>query len=230
MHIAIVLAACAALAVADPFALPPNFSRYAPLQNPPYKMEPCTKQPKKQCGRLEVLLDRSNEKAGKTSLAVAIYPATGPSNLFKGILFMNPGGPGGSGVDWILGNAGDIIMDELQGSYTLISWDPRGVGRSYPLVNCFKDGKEERSFWHSTVPDAGLEARGNFTDPEDIKNFYSQEPEVDRLLKELSQRCSKLSPDFLQYVGTDAAVDDMLSLKAHFSPAGHYLVNYWGFS
>ncbi|KAG8707348.1 hypothetical protein FRC09_001879 [Ceratobasidium sp. 395] len=109
-------------------------------------------------------------------------------------------------------------------------WDPRGVGRSYPLVTCFKDAQEERSFWHGTVPDAGLEARGDFTDPEDIKNFYSQEPEVDRLLGELSQRCSKLSPDFLQYVGTDAAVWDLLSLNAYFSPAGHYLINYWGFS
>ncbi|KAG8717967.1 hypothetical protein FRC09_013363, partial [Ceratobasidium sp. 395] len=93
MHIAIVLAACVAVAVADPFDLPSDFDRYAPRKNPPYKMEPCTDNPKKQCGRLEVLLDRNNEKPGKTSLAVAIYPATGPSNFFKGTLFLNPGGP-----------------------------------------------------------------------------------------------------------------------------------------
>ena len=54
-----------------------------------------------------------------------------------GVLFTNPGGPGGSGVDF-LRDADDVFPAEIRDSFDLVSWDPRGVGASAP-VRCLDD-------------------------------------------------------------------------------------------
>ena len=53
------------------------------------------------------------------------------------MLFTNPGGPGGSGIDF-LRDAADVLPAEIRNSFDLISWDPRGVGASAP-VHCVDD-------------------------------------------------------------------------------------------
>jgi pimeloyl-ACP methyl ester carboxylesterase len=62
-------------------------------------------------------------------LAVVKYRATVPKK--KGTLFLNPGGPGGSGVEFVT-SFGDQMSKDIQGHYDIVSWDPRGVG-SYTL-------------------------------------------------------------------------------------------------
>ncbi|KAG9096104.1 hypothetical protein FRC06_009047, partial [Ceratobasidium sp. 370] len=161
------------------------------------------------CARFEVPLDWHDESAGKASLAVARYRATKQPKI--GTLFLNPGGPGGSGVDMILGNSDDV-MEAAGGRYDVVSWDPRGIGMSVPRADCFATGTEENAFWEGTIPRAGLEARGNFTDKRDLDEFYAQVPEVDQLLKELGEKCLAYSPNTFQYVGSAAAVRDMLAI------------------
>lgn len=80
-----------------------------------------------------------------------------------------------------------------------------------------------------TIPRAGLEARGNFTDPDDLKAFYAQVPEVDKLLTELEQKCLEYSPDTFQYVGTAATVRDMVALHDYMEGPDKAL-DYWGIS
>ena len=50
-------------------------------------------------------------------------------------LVMNPGGPGASGIElaWYLV---DLLPPELLDTYYPVGWDPRGVGRSIPAVDC----------------------------------------------------------------------------------------------
>ncbi len=53
------------------------------------------------------------------------------------MLFTNPGGPGGSGLD-LLRESADVFPAEIRDSFDLVSWDPRGVGGSSP-VHCLDD-------------------------------------------------------------------------------------------
>ncbi len=64
---------------------------------------------------------------------------------------MNPGGPGGPGTD-DLPEWGNLFPAALLETYDLVSWDPRGVGRS-TAVQCFAtDGAKDR-FLNLTEPD-----------------------------------------------------------------------------
>lgn len=108
-------------------------------------------------------------------------------------------------------------------------WDPRGVGLTHPRADCFKNAGEEDAFWKGTIPRAGLEARGNFTDPADLEAFYAQVPEVDNLLKELGERCLAYSPDTFPYVGSAATVRDMVALHDYLEGSDKP-IDYWGFS
>ena len=60
--------------------------------------------PKVECATYDVPLDYENPGAGTVHLAVNRVRATGPGRV--GSLFLNPGGPGGSGVDFAAGVAG----------------------------------------------------------------------------------------------------------------------------
>ncbi|QRV77215.1 Abhydrolase domain-containing protein [Ceratobasidium sp. AG-Ba] len=227
MHPIIPLLSClSTLAAASPWSLPTDFHRFAPRQ-PGIQWKLCGKNSNStlECGRFEVPLDYANEAAGKASLFVARYPATKQPKL--GTLFMNPGGPGESGANFV-GN--DVIMNTVGGQYDLVSWDPRGVGNSIPLAECFSNASEEEAFWKDTIPRTGLEARSNFThDPADLQAFYGQVPEVDRLLTELGKKCVEYSPGTFQYLGSVAAVRDMVALHNLLEGADKPL-NYWGFS
>ncbi|KAG8744376.1 hypothetical protein FRC10_010263 [Ceratobasidium sp. 414] len=226
MHPSIpLLLSLSTLVAADPFALPAGFHRFAPRQQS-ITWEACDPDGPAVCGRFEVPLDYANEAAGKASLVVARYPATKGPKI--GTLFLNPGGPGGSGVDFILGSA-EKIMTTVGGKYDLVSWDPRGVGFTHPRADCFATGTEENAFWEGTIPRAGLEARGNFTDPADLKAFYDQVPEVDTLLKDLGQKCLAYSPDTFQYVGSAATVRDLVALHDYLEGSDKP-IDYWGFS
>ena len=48
------------------------------------------------------------------------------------MLVTNPGGPGSSGIDFLGG--GGPFNDEINRRFDVVSWDPRGVGRSEPLA------------------------------------------------------------------------------------------------
>ncbi|CAE6339613.1 unnamed protein product, partial [Rhizoctonia solani] len=221
-------AGLAAVAKADNFPLSNGFHRYAARLNE-IKWENCpdSLNSGRECARFEVPLDWHNAKAGKASLALARYKAVNRPKL--GTLFTNPGGPGGSGVISVLGGSADLLMTASGGRYDIVSWDPRGVGNTVPLAECFKTGTEERNFWKGTIASSGLEARGNFTDKRDLDAFYSQVDQIDSLLKKLGRRCVEYSPDTFKYIGTAAAVRDMIAI--HDILEGKYKpVNFWGFS
>jgi pimeloyl-ACP methyl ester carboxylesterase len=88
-----------------------------------------------QCGTMQVPLDYSQQNGTKISLAVVKLPATDPAHRI-GSLLLNPGGPGGSGVDYVV-QAGPILYTpEVRARFDLVGFDPRGVARSTPL-RCF---------------------------------------------------------------------------------------------
>ncbi|KAG4217949.1 hypothetical protein PC116_g33571, partial [Phytophthora cactorum] len=76
------------------------------------------------------------------SIAVVALPATVPEDdpSFGGTIIINPGGPGGSGVDFLL-EIGELIQGIADGNkhYEVLSFDPRGVGYSEPKADCYND-------------------------------------------------------------------------------------------
>lgn len=87
-----------------------------------------------QCGTVQVPLDYSEPGVASISIALIRLPASDPSQRI-GSLFFNPGGPGGSGVDFILGYA-PFLPTELTAHFDIVGFDPRGIARSTAL-RCF---------------------------------------------------------------------------------------------
>ena len=88
-----------------------------------------------ECGTVQVPLDYSNPNGAKILIAVIRLPAGDPANKI-GSIFFNPGGPGGSGVDFVLFAGPFLYTEELRAHFDLVGFDPRGIARSTTL-RCF---------------------------------------------------------------------------------------------
>jgi pimeloyl-ACP methyl ester carboxylesterase len=97
------------------------------------------------CATLEVPLDHLQQGTERVQLALARFPARDPVHKI-GSVFLNPGGPGATGVDLVLGGFGAELATLLAGRFDIIGFDPRGVGASDGL-RCFADGGAENSYF-----------------------------------------------------------------------------------
>jgi pimeloyl-ACP methyl ester carboxylesterase len=86
-----------------------------------------------QCATAVVPLDYDKPKGKQIALALARLPASDPSRRI-GSLFLNPGGPGGSGVDMVLQGGPFLYSDEVRARFDLVGFDPRGIIRSTPCA------------------------------------------------------------------------------------------------
>src|SRR5262249_23666751 len=68
------------------------------------------------------------------SLPVIKLPATDPAHRI-GSLVINPGGPGGSGIQYAL-QARQVVSAAARARFDVVGFDPRGVGGSVPAVHC----------------------------------------------------------------------------------------------
>ena len=90
-----------------------------------------------------------------------MIPATDLDN-YRGTIFLNPGGPGGSGLG-LIERTGANISRIVGPSFDVLSFDPRGIGRTTPQASCFET-PSQRAIWatqegHQLV-DASDEALG----------------------------------------------------------------------
>ncbi len=104
-----------------------------------------------QCGTLQVPLDYSKPNGTTISLSVVRLPATDPAHRI-GSLLLNPGGPGGSGVDYTVFAGPDLYTPEVRARFDLVGFDPRGVARSTAL-RCFGSPRQwEPAFQNVAFP------------------------------------------------------------------------------
>lgn len=160
-----------------------------------------------ECGTLTVP-SAWNAPDGETlDLAVIRLPATGTA---QGSLITNPGGPGGSGVDFV-GMSGDFIgTEQLRSAYDLVSFDPRGVFRSAGF-RCLTDAERDRNNTQQ-LPDPA--------DPDALEQTRTT-------MEEYGQKCQAQAGDLLGRVDTLSVVRDMDVLRA---VLGEEQLDYLGFS
>lgn len=157
-----------------------------------------------QCADLTVPLVYDDPDGQSITLKVLRKPATDLQNRIGSVVF-NPGGPGGSGVEWAGSAAAYGLATELNEDFDLVGFDPRGVGASVPQIRCQTD--EERDAARA----ANLRTR---TDEEVAAANAAAE--------ELAQGCAALSgadqgidgATFLGNVGTRDVARDLDVLRA----------------
>lgn len=93
--------------------------------------QPCTGATSFDCATLQVPVDWQHPAGASVGLAVIRRRASDPERRI-GSLVTNPGGPGGSGLDSVEQGSGEF-SPVLLARFDLVSWDPRGVGKSHPV-------------------------------------------------------------------------------------------------
>ena len=94
-----------------------------------------------ECGFVEVPADYRNPEAGSINIAVNVHRATSPDKRI-GYLFVNPGGPGGSGLEFVVLTPLGQFSDEITERFDIVGFDPRGVGSSEPKFACGEPGEQ----------------------------------------------------------------------------------------
>ena len=148
-----------------------------------------------QCARLLVPFDYARPAGRRFSLPVIKLPATEESRRI-GALVVNPGGPGGSGVQYALGARSEFPSAVLA-RFDIVGFDPRGVAASEPALTCM------------TGPELDTYLATN-----DIPANAAQLAEVIAQSKLYAARCAQNSAALLPYVGTQNAARDLDVLRA----------------
>lgn len=162
-----------------------------------------------ECAQIEAPLDWEAPANGQAiKLNLARIPAK--TQTPKGTIFINPGGPGASGTEYL--KSADNSLKALLENYHVASWDPRGVNNS-SAVSCLTD-KE--------------------TDAEIYGNEQNSQPGTEQWLAEiksyneaLALKCEERSGKLYQYVSTANTVADLNLLR---QLVGDQKLNYLGFS
>ncbi|MFF7311451.1 alpha/beta fold hydrolase [Streptomyces sp. NPDC008137] len=97
---------------------------------------PCPEEvaaPRLECSTLEVPLDYREPDGRQIEIAISRLASREPSKR-RGVLLTNPGGPGGTGLNYPAVLAGSGLPRKVLDSYDVIGFDPRGVGRSTPVT------------------------------------------------------------------------------------------------
>ncbi|HEY3255438.1 MAG TPA: alpha/beta hydrolase [Polyangiaceae bacterium] len=181
------------------------------MKVPSLAWHPCGEAfPDAECAAALVPLDYDQPLGAKTALALARIPASDPKHKL-GTVFINPGGPGGSGVSMALFGFGAYLDSWLQGRFDVVGFDPRGVGASAPL-RCF-DTEAELNAFASQLPVFPYQR-------EQMRPFFEQ-------LRSLGPRCLGRHAAIATHMSTADAARDLDLLRQAVSDAR---LTYLGFS
>ena len=145
-----------------------------------------------ECTKLEVPLNYA--KPAKDSIYLSVIRRKAPSNLSRGSLIVNPGGPGGSGLDYARA-ADNIMTPTLRKNFDVVGFDPRGIGKSNP-IKCLTDKQLDVLLAADQTPDNQSE----------VNQLVS-------LSKQFGAGCEKKSPQIMRFMDTISAAKDIDILR-----------------
>ncbi|HLL32559.1 MAG TPA: alpha/beta fold hydrolase [Streptomyces sp.] len=159
-----------------------------------------------QCATMKAPRDWDDPEGDTIELALIRAKATDPGRRIGSLIF-NFGGPGGSGVTALPAFGNDYA--KLRTRYDLVSFDPRGVGRSAP-VRCQNDRQLDAYFQQDATPDDTAE-RSELV--ENVEDF--------------NEACEKNSGKMLPHVLTTDAARDLDLMR---QVLGDRKLHYFGIS
>ncbi|KAF5361521.1 hypothetical protein D9758_006133 [Tetrapyrgos nigripes] len=166
-----------------------------------------------QCARFKAPLDYSNPDNGQSAaIAVVKLAAQAPASEYGGPIFTNPGGPGDSGIDFILAS-GQFIQSVIGTQFDIIGFDPRGVHNSTPRVSFFNTDVERLTFL--------LDEREDLNSTSDALSEFWARYQV------AGQLAQSRDNGTLNFVTTADVARDMLGMS---EALGQENLQYWGFS
>ncbi|MFD9224953.1 alpha/beta hydrolase [Streptomyces sp. NPDC060064] len=148
-----------------------------------------------ECGWLSVPLDWEHPDVGRIRIAVSRVRASGPSEGRRGILLVNPGGPGGPGLAYAVTKRAKL-PERVRRSYDVIGFDPRGTGQSAP-ADC--------------GPMGGLfDSPG----PEPVPFGHTAEEAYLDSLRRMADDCAAGAGDTLAHLSTTQTARDMDAIRS----------------
>lgn len=162
-----------------------------------------------QCATAKAPLDWSNPARDTISLALIRATATGQR---LGSLLVNPGGPGGSGFDFIRDSLSYAVDSTLSAHYDIVGFDPRGVNKS-SAVSCYDKPSEMDAFLFDISPN-----------PVGSDAWIS---DTEKSNEDFGKACLKHTGQLLGFVDTVSAARDLDLLRA---VLGDKKLNYLGYS
>ncbi|MBR8743308.1 alpha/beta hydrolase [Nocardiopsis sp. MG754419] len=158
--------------------------------------------PDSECAVYEVPLDYDEPDGERIEIAVKRVPATGDEVL--GSLLVNPGGPGGSGHDFV-DHTPYTLSEAVRERFDVVGFDPRGVGRSTPLT-CL-DAEEIDEFLGTDY--------GADDGADDLADLSPQGlAQIEEGGRGFVEACEENAPDLMRNVGTADVARDMDLLRA----------------
>lgn len=166
------------------------------------------------CARLDVPMDWLDPGDERAVLAIVRLRANSSVGSYRGPLFFNPGGPGGSGI-WALRDHGRDLQAIVGEDYDIVSWDPRGVGASTPRIDCWGGKMADRLVWE--LGDVGVVD----AHPGTVYDAFAR-------ARVLSGACEENQEGgVLRHSSTAYHARDLLEILEQMGERG---VKYWGFS
>lgn len=165
--------------------------------------------PAAQCTSFEVPIDYAKPDAGSVTLKMLRLPAHG-GKASRGALFVNPGGPGGSAMQYAA--YGDAAFSaQLRRNFDIVGFDPRGVGESNPMV-CVGAETMDALLGFDPTPDDPAERAG-----------------LNQIARQFGDACKAKYPELIGHVSTEEAARDMDVARALLGqPKLMYLGKSWG--
>ena len=157
------------------------------------------------CAEIRVPRDYSAPSGGYLNISILELPATDPKGRI-GSLFVNPGGPGASGVEFVRDGAG-LFPAALRKRFDIVGFDPRGVNSS-TAIRCIDN----------LDPQADLDPSPDT--PAELKALVDS-------ARDYARQCAKRNDATLPYLSTDAVARDLDVIRA---AVGDERLTYLGFS
>ena len=157
------------------------------------------------CAEIDVPIDWEDPSSDSVTIALAKQEAFDQA---QGAIFVNPGGPGASGIDFVE----YAVSSDLNDSFDVIGWDPRGVGASTE-VRCFGDAQKDEMLY------------GTFDEPYLTEGWIT---ELEADAKDFSDACAENTGELLAHLDTVSTAHDLELMR--FLVNGDEPLDYLGYS
>lgn len=163
--------------------------------------------------------DKNDPNRKEIDLKLIRAPASvADPNTAKSII-VNPGGPGSSGIDFVLTGASGMLAQSGK-TYNIIGFDPRGTALNMPYT-CSEEpsGANAASYPGSTYPAAGTKAEIGAW----FENNY-------KYYKAVGAQCAQEQPELGRIISTIQTAQDVFAIAQAVGTADDKKIRYWGYS